>query len=194
MIKFPIPANKGWVMSETILYVFNEKNEYAADYDLYTGLFFELDENNNWFISIEEEDLVPGFWKFSGMYVEENGPISEKRKFVKYEGFKEGETRKRIYKEEFPWDFSSSKLSAVSAKEREERMEICRSCPFFNNEKVSCNKNNDLLHYKTKVAEAFCPEGFWGTFNDKIIFFQSYEVFDDQEDFEKELDEYLKGK
>lgn len=43
----------------------------------------------------------------------------------------------------------------------EERMAICRECPFFNPRSVRCRKCGCFMSLKTTLKQAKCPEGKW---------------------------------
>lgn len=58
----------------------------------------------------------------------------------------------------------SNGMAAVSASVKEERMAICRACPFFNEtnpKSPTCNKCGCFLDIKTGWASEKCPEGKW---------------------------------
>jgi hypothetical protein len=45
----------------------------------------------------------------------------------------------------------------------EKRMDICKQCPFLGDfaGEPQCQRCGCLMNFKTKVAEATCPEGKW---------------------------------
>jgi hypothetical protein len=55
-------------------------------------------------------------------------------------------------------------MENVSSSVKEERMSICRACPFFNQtdpKNPTCNKCGCYLEIKTGWASEKCPEGKW---------------------------------
>lgn len=50
----------------------------------------------------------------------------------------------------------------VSDSVKEERMNICKSCPFFNSSNTTCNQCGCYLAEKTKWASEKCPIDKWG--------------------------------
>lgn len=54
----------------------------------------------------------------------------------------------------------SNGMIKVSDSIKEERMNICKSCPFFNPNNT-CNKCGCFLEVKTGWASEKCPEGKW---------------------------------
>lgn len=58
----------------------------------------------------------------------------------------------------------SQGMRVVSSSVKEERMSICRACPFFNQtdpKNPTCNKCGCYLEIKTGWASEKCPEGKW---------------------------------
>lgn len=58
----------------------------------------------------------------------------------------------------------SNGMATVSTSVKEERMAICRACPFFNEtnpKNPTCNKCGCFLEVKTGWASEKCPEGKW---------------------------------
>lgn len=50
----------------------------------------------------------------------------------------------------------------VSDSVKEERMNICKSCPLFNSSNTTCNQCGCYLVEKTKWASEKCPIDKWG--------------------------------
>ena len=184
-----------WHNNETFLCVFDDKNNLVADYDFKTGLRLMIDDKKIT-IYINNDDLVAGKWIFFVTKIYEENKIQK----IKVEGKKEGETKKRIFKEDRPWDFNYSNQHHVSVKERERRLSICKSCPFFNIENMTCNVDETIALENTKYLDKYCPEDKWGnkeevlqrlTENDAIARIKINE--EDQGQFESELEEYLRG-
>lgn len=60
--------------------------------------------------------------------------------------------------------YVSNGMVNVSDSIKQERMEICRACPFFNEtnpKNPTCNKCGCFLEVKTGWASEKCPEGKW---------------------------------
>lgn len=55
----------------------------------------------------------------------------------------------------------SNGMVKASDSVKQERMNICKSCPFFNSENTTCNKCGCFLEVKTGWASEKCPEGKW---------------------------------
>lgn len=53
-------------------------------------------------------------------------------------------------------------FSNVEDDLQRDRLRICKSCPFFNEENISCKKCGCYLLVKTAWASESCPEGKWG--------------------------------
>lgn len=46
-------------------------------------------------------------------------------------------------------------------KRKEERLSICKECPFFNKLTTQCDKCGCIMIMKTLIADANCPIGKW---------------------------------
>lgn len=55
----------------------------------------------------------------------------------------------------------SNGMVNVSDSVKEERMNICKSCPFFNSANTTCNQCGCYLEEKTKWASEKCPLDKW---------------------------------
>lgn len=60
-----------------------------------------------------------------------------------------------------PWDLLNANKKRVEAELKEERMAICKTCPFFIKATSQCKKCGCFMNLKTQLAEAFCPVGKW---------------------------------
>ena len=192
---FESEKNTIWNDGKTFLLVFDKNNNQVADYDFSTGLKI-LEKNNKNIIFMHDEDLVPGSWKFYGSKVKviEEKIIETK---VTSEGFKDGKSIKRKYKNEDPWNTTRVGGQYVLAKEREKRISICRSCPFFNKEEGLCKVNGMISIEMTKHEISYCPESKWGNKekSSEALISQigiNEEIQKNQEKFDKDLEEYLK--
>jgi hypothetical protein len=61
-------------------------------------------------------------------------------------------------------NYVANGMENVSNSVKEERMSICRACPFFNQtdpKNPTCNKCGCYLEVKTGWASEKCPEGKW---------------------------------
>jgi hypothetical protein len=61
-----------------------------------------------------------------------------------------------------PWDLLNKNIERSSEEIKNERMEICRSCPFFIKITTQCSKCGCVMEAKTRLAEASCPVDKWG--------------------------------
>lgn len=192
-----------WHDGKTYLAVFDDNDKMIADYDLSSGIKILQDDDTITFF-ITEEELVPGTWKFFGTKVIQQNEKNIEEK-VQSSGKLEGDSRERVYLEEDPWNTRRVEGEYVSSKEREERMDICRSCPFFISEDGTCSINGNFVIESTRHVYSFCPEEKWG---DKELVIERMSVApegdiilpeavviaeEEQSEFEAELEEYLKG-
>jgi hypothetical protein len=181
-----------WNDQKTSLCVLDDNNNLIADYDFRTGLRL-LKSDTNFTIYINNDDLIPGKWVLFVTKIYEG----EENKTIKVEGSKEGVFKERIFEEDRPWDFGYSNQLHVSRQERENRLSVCKSCPFFNIENMTCEVDGENVLDKTKYLDEYCPEEKWG---DKKAVMQKISrnatiiSQQDQQEFESELEEFLKGK
>lgn len=181
-----------WRDTDTFLVVYDSSNNIIADYDFQTGLKL-LQKDDQLAIYIEDENLVPGRWKFLGTKVKivDGQQIDTK---VSSEGFKEGQTRTIEFEDDMPWKtIETTNIKWTSRTEREHRLAICKTCPFFDPINILCTINGQMILDFTKRDHSICPEEKWG---DKAKVNQEAGLtfdFDDQQDFERELEEFLKG-
>jgi hypothetical protein len=194
--------NTIWKNSETFLCVFDNENNLISDYDFRTGLKLVQDEKKMT-IYIADSDLVPGKWILFATKVFDE----ELEEAVRVEGKKDGEPREVVFNDKRPWDWNYSSEPHVSRQEREDRLSVCKSCPFFNIEDMKCEVDGKMVLETTKNVNGYCPEEKWG---DKkridmerlaenlargdIILPKGPNIDkEDQAEFENELEEYLKG-
>jgi len=64
-----------------------------------------------------------------------------------------GETR--------PWDVLNPNTEWAPKEVAAERYEICKKCPFLISATKQCSKCGCIMHVKTRLAKAECPEGKW---------------------------------
>lgn len=62
-----------------------------------------------------------------------------------------------------PWDLFNQKLGRVEGPIAEERMAICRACPQLIQSLGQCKECGCFMEAKTKLPNASCPLGKWGT-------------------------------
>jgi hypothetical protein len=60
-----------------------------------------------------------------------------------------------------PWDFLNPETEYVEQEVAESRFAICKDCPFFISLSGQCKKCGCIMHLKTKLAMAECPEHKW---------------------------------
>jgi hypothetical protein len=48
----------------------------------------------------------------------------------------------------------------------EKRLEICRKCEMYNDRTTQCKKCGCFMAAKTLMADAVCPLGKWGEYNE----------------------------
>ena len=62
-----------------------------------------------------------------------------------------------------PWDLFNKNLGRVETEVAEERMAICRACPELIQLTSQCKECKCIMTAKTKLPNASCPLGKWGT-------------------------------
>jgi hypothetical protein len=199
---FRQPKDVIWNDDKTFLCVFDNEGKQIADYDFYSGLKLMLD-GNYIRIFIYDEDLVSGKWKFFGTKsIQKDKKIIEEKVFSS--GEKNEETLKRKYKEKNPWGITRGiEDQYVSAQEREKRMGVCRKCPMFVNSDGTCSVDGSLSILETKKRYSYCPEEKWGNKEESLGSTHVENPSDmisintkidplDQQNFENELEEYLR--
>jgi len=63
-----------------------------------------------------------------------------------------------------PWDLFNKNMNRVPSDIRMQRLEICRSCPFFISATQQCTKCGCIMPQKTKLADAYCPVHKWDVY------------------------------
>jgi len=190
--------NTIWNEGKTFLIVFDENGDQIEDYDLATGLKIIQDDKKST-IFINDEDLVSGTWKFFGTRAREISPAVIEEK-VESEGFKEKGEPVWPSVNEDPWTGRRVFGSFVSLSKRNERIDICRSCPFFIKTIGECSVDGKSVIESTKQKNSYCPVEKWGDKKDSIISMKPGGVQEaawlreDQKDFDDDLEEYFKSK
>lgn len=64
------------------------------------------------------------------------------------------------------WDMLNPNIGRVSDEVKQERLDICKSCPFFMKISHQCRKCGCIMDAKTSLPHAFCPEGKWDAVED----------------------------
>jgi hypothetical protein len=60
-----------------------------------------------------------------------------------------------------PWDLFNKNMGRTPSSVQQERMSICKSCPFYRKSIDQCKKCGCIMNQKTKLADASCPVGKW---------------------------------
>ena len=63
-----------------------------------------------------------------------------------------------------PWDLYNKNMNRAPSNIVRERLDVCKSCPFFRSGIQQCKKCGCIMPQKAKLADAFCPEHKWGKF------------------------------
>jgi hypothetical protein len=67
-----------------------------------------------------------------------------------------------------PWDIFNKNLNNVPEEDFHARMAICKKCEFFIKKTSQCSKCGCFMSLKTKLVNASCPVGKWGTIDVSI--------------------------
>jgi hypothetical protein len=199
--------NTLWQNNETFLCVFNENNILVGSYDFNTGLKL-MQDDKEMTIFIHDDDLISGKWVLFATKVNNDYIKKYTKKMIKVDGFKAGKETEIKFQEQYPWNKNWGHGKYVSREEREKRLSVCSKCPFFNLDNISCSINKKIVLESTKYHNEYCPEKKWGdkdavmkeifdeaTLRGDIIISQNHKIdIKEQEDFEAELEKYLKGK
>lgn len=60
-----------------------------------------------------------------------------------------------------PWHLLDHSRHVDDPKKAEDRLDICKACPFYISATTQCKKCGCLMVAKTKLEEAKCPIGKW---------------------------------
>jgi hypothetical protein len=60
-----------------------------------------------------------------------------------------------------PWDLFNKKIGRVAQEKAQERLSICKECPFFFGATRQCTKCGCFMPEKVKLSNAFCPIHKW---------------------------------
>ena len=63
-----------------------------------------------------------------------------------------------------PWDLYNKNMNRAPSAVVQERLDICKTCPFFRSSIKQCKRCGCIMPQKAKLADAFCPEHKWGKF------------------------------
>jgi len=191
-----------WSNNETFLCVFDKNNNFITDYDLCSGL--KLMQNDDKIVFyINENEMVQGNWKLFATRISED--FSSEKIIISGENLLGSKTRK--FNNDLPWAENCGPGKFVTRSEREKRIDICKQCPLFDVQNMTCSVNLQSVLDMTRHADKYCPEDKWG---DKARVFSEVNEREgltaeramaasalidkqDQSDFENELEEFLKG-
>ena len=188
---YKAPKNTIWNDSKTVLCVFDYNGKEIADYDFSTGLKI-MQDNHFMTVYITNKDLVPGSWKFMGSIINNNDGVLTQSS-VEVDGEKSGVPFDRTYEDQDPWNNTRIGGKYVSAQVREERMNLCRSCPLFIAQEGICSITGLFVIESTKIESSYCPEEKWGVKYIQEENVAEEKIQEEQQEFEKELDEFLQG-
>ena len=62
-----------------------------------------------------------------------------------------------------PFDLFRKKIGRVSKEVAQERLDICKDCPFYTQGLGRCKKCGCFMPEKVKLPNAFCPVHKWET-------------------------------
>jgi len=186
---------------QTSLCVFNEDGNLVATYDFCTGLRL-LRTEHGVTVYIHEVDLIPGPWVLLVAVHSESNDVTTTR----IEGTHEGPQAAHVLLDDNPWD-GCLPGDRVGRVEREERLSLCKSCPFLNLTTMTCAVSEKPVLDETTKADTYCPQELWGdkqkvladlTEQSKELGLVSNEQTtvinsQDQLEFEDELANYLEG-
>lgn len=188
--------NTQWKDDETFLCMFDQNNNLVVYYDLCSGLRLVQDEEKMT-VYINNSDLSPGKWIFFGTKTKVIGNNLIKEK-IKIEGFSEYGTNHKFKKIRSQNKCTSQET--VSEKEQKERISICNSCPFFDKNNMVCKENDRIVLDLTRYKYEYCPKEKWGNKEEVMKKLSENAIINipqinqkEQQEFEKELEEYLKG-
>lgn len=64
-----------------------------------------------------------------------------------------------------PWDLFNKNIGRVEQEIHEERMAICKDCPFFIKLTGQCKECGCIMEAKTRLPNAECPKHKWAQVN-----------------------------
>lgn len=191
-----------WTNNETFLCVFDENGKFITDYDLCSGLKL-MKKDNKMVFYVNEDEMVQGKWKLFANRISKD--FSSEKIVISGESVVGSKTRK--FDNNLPWAENCGPGKFVTRSEREKRLNICKECPLFDMQNMTCSVNLQSVLEATRDANKYCPEDKWG--NKDKVFAEVEEreglteeraiaaaaLIDkqNQSDFEKELEEFLKG-
>jgi len=79
-----------------------------------------------------------------------------------------GENMSEAQRSAKPWDIFNKKIGRVTEIIADQRMLICKDCPFLIKATNQCKKCGCFMNLKTKLPNASCPIGKWQVFNPEI--------------------------
>ena len=191
-----------WSNNETYVCVFDENNNFVTDYDLCSGLKL-MQEDDEMIFYINENEMVQGAWKFFANRISED--FSSEKIVISGENSLGSKTRN--FNNDLPWSENCGPGKFVTRSEREKRLDICKRCPLFNVENMTCSVNLQSVLDLTRHADKYCPEDKWGEkarvlaevdereglTAERAMAAPALITKQDQSDFEAELEDFLKG-
>lgn len=196
-------ANTIWKNDETFLCVFDNNNNLLADYDFCTGLKL-MQDDKEMTIFINDENLVSGNWVFFATKINTANRTQVKER-IKVSGFKGGSLDKFDIDDEYPWSNNCGPGKYISKKERDDRLSVCKSCPLFDLNNMTCTVDEKMVLQSTKYEDSYCPKEKWGDkaavlaeiserMQGSIIMPQAIKIDQqEQDEFEAELEKYLEA-
>lgn len=181
-----IKKNISWNFDKTFLCVIDKKEKIKKSYNFCNGLF-TLSDKDSITIFIYDEILCSGKWIFFASIIDND---TEQESVHIVEGFKPGKYKGKeeiLHKEQLSSMGCGTSLF-VDKNEHKNRLNICENCEFYENKNFNCKINNNPIINFTFRSENFCPEKKWSAKEHNIK-----NNLKNQDDFELELEEYLKG-
>jgi len=154
-----------WSNNETLLFVADRDGRLVADYDLCSGLKL-MSEGDNITMYVDNDDMVSGNWTLLANKYSEDFPVEK----IVVHGRNETGSSTRTFDSETPWKNCGSGFF-VTRQEREQRLDLCKECPFFNTKDMTCDVDDNPVLKTTKEKDGLCPKNKWGDrqrINDEI--------------------------
>lgn len=71
-----------------------------------------------------------------------------------------------------PWDLFNKNIKRVETELKEQRLAICRECPFYIGLTQQCKKCGCIMPAKATLPHASCPVGKWDAVDTSNITFK----------------------
>jgi len=177
-----------WPNNKTFLCVFDENDNLVTDYDLCSGLKL-MQKDNEIIMYVNEDEMVSGKWTLFATRT--NKDLSTKE--IVIHGYSEVGSKKRIFDKEFPWS-NCGPGDFVSREEREKRLNLCKECPLFDYQNMTCTVDKELVLDITREKDQYCPKEKWGEKQrvlSEVTIREGLIDAKNQKDFEEDLEKYL---